>query len=825
MTKQVSAFNQITRATYRIPCAVCLSLLLICDAFGANVVARGTSSSRVGVSRPTMAGTRSTTTRTKTSSSSTTTTTTQETSAPVEEEPEQETEPTEPVVEFEFEDKSGTFDNAIGSENSYAARDADDEALAEKIRRQREALDAAAASTVRTTTTTKTTYNNASANSCDNALRQCMQTKCGNDFSKCSGDTDTMWGTKMDACRRDTQCTGHEYQLFAAEIKADRDANAELANFNAIIDCGNDYNDCIITHCGQTFSKCLGKTAGDLAISKCDAIAKRCVQMDGGFASRTLEVFGYLRQDAEKQIQRDEQRLYELRDKMESTCRGLGALFDQRSLDCVFTVNFFANNSTTPYASKKAYAGSTFDCDQNWFGINVTTFKENAYRLTRGQTSASAAMLGSGLGIATGAITSGAIDRAVATHKAKKAYEQAQEEHSENYGDGIDLDGDGIISKKEQRRADRKEKRAERQANRAEKRAERQANREARKQARQEQKNNKNTDGDTTTPLVSTKKSDELRALAEEYGIDADELSEDFGIDIDNMSSEDIENLIEEYGEELELSADDIEDIKYELSEIDADETLDDYTTPSTVKTKKEQRQEQRQQKKAERQQNKAEKKASKEIERLNQEFLDSQEFTSDQKAFDTFKAQYGIEDYNTDIDLYRGLDTHQDEDGQTYINVTEEEIEEEPLPRYTEPLPKGPAINGKATTNSASGLAKPSGDTSSGSTRRLEPLPEVENPLAYKDPGLAKPSTNTQTKKEQRQEARAERKAERQQNKALKQAEKDMMDTLETDMLLFDLQSDIDANLDADIDAQWEQTMEEVTADIEASDTFTPLE
>lgn len=771
MTKQVSAFNQITRATYRIPCAVCLSLLLICDAFGANVVARGTSSSRVGVSRPTMAGTRSTTTRAKTSSSSTTTTTTQETSAPVEEEPEQETEPTEPVVEFEFEDKSSTFDNAIGSENSYAARDADDEALAEKIRRQREALDAATASTVHTTTTTKTTYNSASANSCDNALHQCMQTKCGNDFSKCSGDTDTLWGTKMDACRRDTQCTGHEYQLFAAEIKADRDTNAELANFNAIIDCGNDYNDCIITHCGQTFSKCLGKTAGDLAISKCDAIAKRCVQMDGGFASRTLEVFGYLRQDAEKQIQRDEQRLYELRDKMESTCRGLGALFDQRSLDCVFTVNFFANNSTTPYASKKAYAGSTFDCDQNWFGINVTTFKENAYRLTRGQTSASAAMLGSGLGIATGAITSGAIDRAVATHKAKKAYEQAQEEHSENYGDGIDLDGD------------------------------------------------------TTTPLVSSKKSEELRALAEEYGIDADELSEDFGIDIDNMSSEDIEYLIEEYGEELELSADDIEDIKYELSEIDADETLDDYTTPSTVKTKKEQRQEQRQQKKAKRQQNKAEKKASKEIERLNQEFLDSQEFTSDQEAFDAFKAQYGIEDYNTDIDLYRGLDTHQGEDGQTYINVTEEEIEEEPLPRYTEPLPKGPAINGKATTNSGSGLAKPSGDTSGGSTRRLEPLPEVENPLAYKDPGLAKPSTNTQTKKEQRQEARAERKAERQQNKALKQAEKDMMDTLETDMLLFDLQSDIDANLDADIDAQWEQTMEEVTADIEASDTFTPLE
>ena len=84
-------------------------------------------------------------------------------------------------------------------------------------------------------------------------------------------------------------------------------------------------------------------------------------------------------------------------------------MFDERSLDCVYTVNFYAGNDSTLYASKKAYAGGTFECTPNWFGVDVTTFKENAYRLTREQTSASSAMLGSGVGVAVGAVTSGVV--------------------------------------------------------------------------------------------------------------------------------------------------------------------------------------------------------------------------------------------------------------------------------------------------------------------------------------------------------------------------------------------------------------------------------
>ena len=107
---------------------------------------------------------------------------------------------------------------------------------------------------------------------------------------------------------------------------------------------------------------------------------------------------------------------------------------------------------------------------------------------------------------------------------------------------------------------------------------------------------------------------------------------------------------------------------------------------------------------------------ADKEIERLTKEFLDRQEHQSEEDAKRAVLEQLG--GINTSVDIPE------------YVEVVEEEIEEEPLPRYTEPLSKGPAIKGKATTNSGSGLAKPSGDTSGGSTRRIAPLPEVENPL-----------------------------------------------------------------------------------------------
>ena len=383
----------------------------------AAVVQRGTSARPTTSTRVNVTGRMPTMTAPSTTQTSTTETT------------EPDSEPDEEII---IENKSSQFDEYladVNTENSTA--DTSARALADAIAAQRAALDADDA------VSTATTSVASGQNACDIGLRQCMTERCGNNFYDCRGDTDTIWGNKMDACRNDidAQCTGEEYRLFAAEIKADRDMNARLASYNAVIDCGNQYNDCIITECGTTFSKCLGKSAGDAAIAKCKTIADNCVQQDSGLASRTMSVFGALRQDAEVLVQRDEQRLYDLRDQMREQCRMLGATLDDRSLDCVFTVEFYAGDDSTLFASKKAYAGGVFDCTPDWFGIDVTTFMENAYRLTRSQTSATASLMGSGVGIAAGAIASGAINRAIDRQKAENALKEAQAEHDEKFGD------------------------------------------------------------------------------------------------------------------------------------------------------------------------------------------------------------------------------------------------------------------------------------------------------------------------------------------------------------------------------------------------------
>lgn len=353
---------------------------------------------------------------------------------------ETESEPEEVVEEpavFEFENRSDQFDAAINSVSS--GDDSGVSVFAQHVRRSKAAD---AAEEVTNKNKAKTAAMLTGENACDKGLRECMVAKCGTNFSDCAGNSDTTWGNKIESCRHNVKCSSTEYTVFAIQIKADRDFYAGLANFNGIIDCGKKYNACIIKECGTTFSDCLGKKQGDAAIAKCKSIQTQCVQKDNGLASRMMNVFAGMRQNAEVQVQRDEQRLYDLRTEMENVCKHSGAMFDQRSLDCVYTVNFFANAEEKPYASKKAYAGSVFSCDPGWFGIDVTTFKENAYRLTRSQTAASSAMLGAGVGVGVGAITSGAIDRAVKTQKAKKELKAAKKDAEDLRAESEAANGD-----------------------------------------------------------------------------------------------------------------------------------------------------------------------------------------------------------------------------------------------------------------------------------------------------------------------------------------------------------------------------------------------
>lgn len=318
--------------------------------------------------------------------------------------------------------KSSQFDDAISAIMESATSD---NTFAEQIRQQRAALAASEAST--TLKSSQQSALKSGHNACDAGLRECMMKTCGNDFTKCATDGDTIFGDKLNKCRRDIDCTGEEFKLFTSEIKSDRDMNIKLSSYNDVIICGNAYDACIQNECGTTFDNCLGKAKADAAIQKCETIAKNCKESDSGLASRFSTVIGKLRENAEKEIKADEKRLYELRDLMKNQCTALGATFDERSFDCVYTVKFFAGaDKTTPTASRKRYAGKTFVCMQEWFGINATTFKENALRETRAQEAASGAMLGAGVGTAAGLWSSGAVTRAIQTQNAAKELKEAK---------------------------------------------------------------------------------------------------------------------------------------------------------------------------------------------------------------------------------------------------------------------------------------------------------------------------------------------------------------------------------------------------------------
>ena len=298
-------------------------------------------------------------------------------------------------------------------------------ALAEQIRAQRALIDSDASSSQ--AKETAAALSAGTGNACDRDLRKCMQDRCGNDFSKCAGDGDTVWGDRIESCGRTTKCSGRELSVFAAEIKADRDASALLAGYNEIMTCGARFNQCMLDRCGGAgFRKCLSRSGEDAAINACRARAEECRTADSGLQPRARELLAALRVQAESDAVKWEQQLYAMRDEMRGECRMIGGIFDDRSLQCMFTVEMFAKDIEGPAASRVLASGLSYMCTPEWFGVDIMTYMENAARYEREQQGAINAFMGAGLGTAAGMVASGAISRAMNTQKAQNAVKAAE---------------------------------------------------------------------------------------------------------------------------------------------------------------------------------------------------------------------------------------------------------------------------------------------------------------------------------------------------------------------------------------------------------------
>ena len=114
-----------------------------------------------------------------------------------------------------IENKSSTFSTQLNNRTDSTSNDS---AIAEKIRAQRAAIDARD----NRNTATAQIKSSATQNSCDNDLRKCINNTCGANYKKCETDSDTTFSDKLNACRKNTTCTAHEFTLFTNEIKEDK---------------------------------------------------------------------------------------------------------------------------------------------------------------------------------------------------------------------------------------------------------------------------------------------------------------------------------------------------------------------------------------------------------------------------------------------------------------------------------------------------------------------------------------------------------------------------------------------------------------------------
>ena len=117
-----------------------------------------------------------------------------------------------PIIENKSSQFDTSLDIALSTNTDIGAAD-----LAAKIREQRAALDAADAMAANAATTQSALA--AGKNACDAGLRQCITEKCGANFGKCSSDTDTAFGTKLDSCRGGLKCTANEFKIFVFKNK------------------------------------------------------------------------------------------------------------------------------------------------------------------------------------------------------------------------------------------------------------------------------------------------------------------------------------------------------------------------------------------------------------------------------------------------------------------------------------------------------------------------------------------------------------------------------------------------------------------------------
>jgi hypothetical protein len=265
--------------------------------------------------------------------------------------------------------------------------------------------------------------------SCDSRMRACVKKKCGERFQDCYADNETVWNMKVEPCAEDAGCNAAERAAALRELTADRQAEMKYGSFFEMQDCAEKYNKCIVQTCGgSNWTNCLSRNDSAKAILGCQPVADECRNIDSGLAARADKMLSTLRVAKEEEVARNEKRLREVIDLMTKECEEQGGTIDTRSYTCTYSVKLWVAelNDKEPMAIMTLHAGSPFQCTEQFFQTDLTTFKEDAIRLTRAQEGMGNMLLGAGGGLLAGNIASGGMGRMITAAKTKAAAKKAE---------------------------------------------------------------------------------------------------------------------------------------------------------------------------------------------------------------------------------------------------------------------------------------------------------------------------------------------------------------------------------------------------------------
>ncbi|MDR1697248.1 MAG: hypothetical protein LBR41_03475 [Rickettsiales bacterium] len=305
-------------------------------------------------------------------------------------------------------------------------------ALRDSVRAQRAAADIAATGGAITS----------ARSTCDADLRGCMIGLCGDDtYSKCWTDNSIEWNRKMTSCRAKSKCTTAEFDIIAPEFILDRDQFSSDSSFTIRTTCNINHNNCILQNCGRELKDCQNEAGQNRALAACP-ISRECEMVDNGMVGRSRSLFAALRIDYNEEQFANRQRMRELVDIMRNECAAQKGSYDEEGMTCVYSVELAANvyqnmvdrgrvdmgqaNMVT-LASRKLYAAAVYQCTEDWFGVDISTYMENAERRTANDRIAYNSALASGLAGAAGTVTNLASSGAYGQGSAWDAPDKAAE--------------------------------------------------------------------------------------------------------------------------------------------------------------------------------------------------------------------------------------------------------------------------------------------------------------------------------------------------------------------------------------------------------------